>query len=158
MFDGVLPERITDRVHEMPYCGCWVWAGGVNHAGYGAVMYKGRDWSVHRLMWSAKVGPIPPGMCVLHKCDNPPCCNPDHLFLGSKADNARDRDAKRRSASKLTAEQVFEIRRRDASGPVLAREYGVSITNINHIRARKRWLHLPPESDHPRGTDTEDNR
>ncbi len=95
-----LPKRITNRIHEMPYCGCWIW-DGPSQRGYGRVDYRGQRWAVHRLMWTAANGPLPSGagphgMSVLHKCDVPSCCNPDHLFLGTQADNMRDMASKGR--------------------------------------------------------------
>ena len=72
--------------------GCWEY-GGARSKGYGH-MKVGR---AHRVMWAALHGPIPTGLCVLHTCDNPPCCNPSHLFLGTKNDNMQDMIAKRRA-------------------------------------------------------------
>lgn len=71
---------------------CILWAGTRNPDGYG----KRGDNYAHRLAWEAAFGPIPPGLCVLHRCDVRPCVNPEHLFLGTKGDNARDREAKGR--------------------------------------------------------------
>ena len=70
--------------------GCTVWIGNKNNKGYGQIYLNGKQVSVHRLSWELSNGPIPEGMNVLHKCDNPPCFDPDHLWLGSQADNMRD--------------------------------------------------------------------
>jgi hypothetical protein len=75
---------------------CMVWRGARNGCGYGAKRIGGKVRSTHRLAWEWANGTIPDGMCVLHRCDNPPCCNPSHLFLGTVADNNRDRKAKGR--------------------------------------------------------------
>jgi hypothetical protein len=75
---------------------CIEWDRRTNWWGYGAVSVKGRDMAVHRLAWAEANGPIPSKMCVLHKCDNPPCFNIDHLFLGTNADNIRDMMSKGR--------------------------------------------------------------
>lgn len=83
---------------------CWVWGGHRNKQGYGRKAFgskrKGtyRGYYVHRLAWEWVNGPIPEGMCVCHRCDNPPCVNPAHLFLGTNLDNVRDREAKHRNA------------------------------------------------------------
>lgn len=76
---------------------CWIWTGGKKRKGYGAVSYHGKTDRSHRLAWRLTNGPIPPETpCVLHRCDNPPCCNPSHLFLGDNAANTRDMVAKGR--------------------------------------------------------------
>lgn len=80
------------KVEKRDVSACWPWKGSVMGEGYG----RYRQAYTHRLAWMLANGPIPAGLFVLHKCDNPPCCNPDHLFLGTQADNVRDRDAKGR--------------------------------------------------------------
>jgi hypothetical protein len=74
---------------------CWLWTGARHPFGYGMVVL-GRRWYAHRLAWTLSNGPIPAGMCVLHRCDNPPCVNPTHLFLGTFRDNTADMHAKGR--------------------------------------------------------------
>ena len=81
---------------------CWVWTGTLNKAGYGIIciydpaITRGRTFIVSRVSWYFHFGSIPKGMNVLHRCDNPPCVNPDHLWLGTHKDNARDRSQKGR--------------------------------------------------------------
>jgi hypothetical protein len=87
--------RIRGNVHVTD-SDCWVWQGYRNEHGYGRLWAPKRY--VHRAAYEAFVGPIPAGLNVLHRCDNPPCCNPAHLFLGTRADNARDMLAKGRGA------------------------------------------------------------
>src|SRR5437867_3583750 len=110
--------------------GCWVWLGMKDPGGrgqfpYGIFKIKNHRYKAHRVAWELAKGPIPKGLCVLHKCDNPPCVNPDHLFLGTKGDNFADARAKGRlialrgeeaSMAKLTWKQVREIREKHASG------------------------------------------
>jgi hypothetical protein len=131
---------------------CWVWTGRIKD-GYGGY---GRNYLAHRLVWQEKFGPIPDGLFVLHNCptgDNRACCNPDHLFLGTKTDNARDRDEKGRVARgeshgkvKLTENDVIAIRARKRCGEraaSLAIEYGVTEGTIRNITGRHTWKHIP---------------
>jgi hypothetical protein len=100
MSEAIL-RRLMKNVRVDEATGCWEWTGHrLSPPGlpYGDVMINRTRYMAHRAMWNFRVGPIPDGMCVLHRCDNPPCCNPAHLFLGTHADNAADRDAKGRTA------------------------------------------------------------
>jgi hypothetical protein len=75
---------------------CWEWKRGRRKSGYGKLWYNGKTTLAHRVAWLKTYGPIPEGLCVLHKCDNPPCVNPSHLFLGTNKDNSRDKENKGR--------------------------------------------------------------
>lgn len=90
--------RLESRVKINPETGCHEWTGCVVGFGYGAMQYLGKKRTTHRLAWEFNFGPIPDGLWVLHKCDNPPCCNPKHLFLGTPKDNVHDSIAKKRRA------------------------------------------------------------
>ncbi len=122
--------------------GCWAWAGCTTAFGYGIL----RPFAAHRYSWTLHVGPIPDGMLVLHKCDNPPCTRPDHLFLGTQMDNVRDMLAKGRkprpSNTKLTPEILSVIRERVRNGESqtqLAREYGTTQSAVSvALRNKKR--------------------
>jgi len=136
---------------------CWPWtAARLNRKlGYGQIFMNGRRQLAHRVAWQLCRGPIPVGMVVAHHCDNPPCCNPAHLFLGTQADNLADMRSKGRAApfepirgeghpkGRLTELQVREIRRRYASGGVrqvdLAGEFGVSQHVISGIVRGRYW-------------------
>jgi hypothetical protein len=87
-----LVQRGADNV-------CWPYTGPRTPRGYGAITYRKKSWRAHRLAWTLTHGPIPKGQVVCHKCDNPPCCNPKCLFLGSNGDNTRDAQRKGRLAS-----------------------------------------------------------
>ena len=128
---------------------CWLWTGGKTGMGYGMFCRHNQHTHAHRLCWELVNGPIPTGMCVLHKCDNPICVRPDHLFLGTQADNMADCQAKGRFAKgernghhKVTAQQVTEIRRRYAAGESqsgMAEEYGVDPSTISNMITRETW-------------------
>ena len=131
---------------------CWEYQGSLDKDGYGKVSVKGQWVKAHRLAYMEFVGPIPEGIQVLHKCDNPKCFRPDHLFLGSNQENTADRVAKDRSAkgssggnSKLTEEQVIEIltapKTRGMRG-LLAIKFKVSKSNIDMILKGKAWKHV----------------
>ena len=87
------PQPFWDRCIPEPNTGCWLWMDCAHEFGYGLLKIGGRKGPVvraHRYAWELHNGPIPRGLFVCHRCDNPPCCNPAHLFLGTNADNVRD--------------------------------------------------------------------
>ena len=148
-----LTERFWEKVDIRGEDECWPWLASTGYSGYGQI-WEGKSFlRSHRVAWMLTYGPIPEGMCVLHHCDNPLCCNPTHLFLGTNADNTADMIRKGRSAigekqgqSKLTAKQVREIRRRWDAGGIkqreLANEYGVSRGAITGVIYRYNWKHV----------------
>lgn len=103
-----IAERFWPRVQKGGPGECWEWMGGRFPTGYGACWDGDRTGKAHRISWEMAHGSIPNGMCVLHRCDNPPCVNPDHLFLGTIDDNNRDMMAKGRG--------VFPGPKRPATG------------------------------------------
>lgn len=130
--------------------GCWLWTGHVQNYGYGEFGRKPRRWLAHRYSYTLAHGEIPKGQLVLHRCDTPRCVRPEHLFLGTDADNTADKVAKGRHGGKLTPEQVREIKREllENQGKYgfqteLARRYGVSDTQISSITKGKQWKHVP---------------
>jgi len=94
-FDPLLRQRLVRDSVTDPKTGCVLWMGSRNTGGYGQVRWRGPLLLVHRAAWIARNGPVPPGLCVLHRCDVRPCLNPDHLFLGTQKDNMADLAAKR---------------------------------------------------------------
>lgn len=92
-------ERFWSHVVVRGANECWEWTASVRQGrdgGYGMFWVDGKCWGAHRVSWTLHFGPIPDGLCVLHRCDNRPCQNPGHLFLGTKKDNNRDKSAKGR--------------------------------------------------------------
>lgn len=127
--------------------GCWIWTDYTNNMGYGAMNYEGRPMvAIHRLMYQLANGSIPDDIWVLHKCDVPRCCNPAHLYLGTDADNMRDKMLKGRCWSKLKEDQVREIKRapNHIASSELAKRFGVTYISIWAIRAGRKWKHIQP--------------
>lgn len=133
---------------------CWPWMAYRQPKGYGIARHDGRLELAHRVAWMLENGPIPDGLCALHKCDNRPCANPSHLFLGTNVDNVRDRDAKGRGGSargernrhaKLSASDIPWIRAWRGAGfmeRVIAAEYGVSQATVSSVSRRTTWEHV----------------
>ncbi len=142
-----LEARFWPKVERHGPDECWPWIGARNGAGYGH-LGAGRQGegtlAAHRVAFTLSLGPIPDGLCVLHRCDNPPCCNPAHLFLGTNGDNSRDMATKGRAhqGSKLRVEDIVAIRERVARGErqaALARDYGISAATVCELVGRKIW-------------------
>lgn len=143
-------ERFLSKTRKTS-TGCWEWTAHRSEKGYGTLRYGGVQYRAHRLSWVLHGGgEIPPGALVCHRCDNPPCVNPAHLFLGTVADNNQDALAKGRhvtplgsqnGGAKLDESQVAEIWRRlgTVSRRRLAREFGVSHWTINAIESGAKW-------------------
>lgn len=135
----------------VPWSGCWLWLGVIDHKGYGTISINNRTVLAHRASFEAKHGPIDRGLCVLHRCDEPLCINPDHLFRGTQLDNLHDMMQKGRHRTmrgekschaKLTTAQVLAIRSDARPVKIIAAEYGVSGHSIYEIKARRNWAHV----------------
>lgn len=154
----LLSDALWQRVDKSG--DCWIWTGSRHVFGYGTIRSFDQNVLCHRLAWESTYGPIPEGMAVCHKCDNPPCCRPEHLFLGTLADNNRDRAAKGRGAKAhrhpspgmangnavLTDAAIRDIRSTYAKGGIsqqaIAEQYGVSQPLISRIVLKKGWRHI----------------
>lgn len=147
-------ERFWSKVEIGDPNDCWLWTGSLlKNRGYGTFSWHRRPALAHRVSYELSYN-VSPGMLeVLHSCDNPPCCNPNHLWLGTQADNLADCRAKNRQHTargelsgrhKLTAVQVAEIRSLYAMGGTthrqLAARYGVSHTAIGDILRNNHWV------------------
>lgn len=142
-------ERLVAR-SKATESGCIVWTGSTDKCGYGRIWANGRLESAHRASYEAHIGKIPEGLCVLHRCDNPPCINPSHLFLGTPLDNSNDKIAKGRNRkaagerhwkAKLTYLQVEAIRNESGVQDLIAKKYGVSQATVSRIKIGKGWIH-----------------
>jgi len=162
--DEELKLSLLTRFHRNVRAGaddaCWEWQGQRHSFGHGTIAsggaeFGGRRVLAHRLAWELANGrPVPDGMCVLHRCDNPPCCNPAHLFLGTDADNVADMMRKgrhsvanratgaRNGRARLSWDMVRSARARHASGEsarAIARSLGVAPATIDKIVHGKAW-------------------
>lgn len=136
---------------DMSGPGCWEWQGCTDRCGYGKVGHLGKTKRAHRRAYELSNGPIDPGLCVCHRCDNPRCCNPGHLFLGTHADNMSDRDAKNphrgedNRNAKLTDSNVRAIREARKGGESLrsvARRMGIAFSNVRRVEIGETWSHV----------------
>jgi len=152
----------------MPRGTCLAWVRGNHKRGYGQMKVNGRTRSIHRLAWELARGPIPLGLFVCHRCDNPPCFRLSHLFLGTHQDNMKDMRKKNRQAlgdkngsvthpqrrpygvrhgrAKVAEKDVLDIRAQYAGGArlkILAARYNVSPSTILSIAHGMTWTHLP---------------
>jgi hypothetical protein len=130
--------------HTVKDSGCWEWTGDRDGKGYGRIRIDGKKYQLHRISYKTFIGEIPKNICVLHHCDNKICANPKHLFLGTKADNAHDRDKKgrtilhienlKRKETKITKQQVDEIKKDKRLQREIAIGFGLSQSHISRIK------------------------
>jgi len=157
-----LQEIVEQNSIPVTESGCWLWTGAIEKGGYGTkrlAIFDNRNIYANRLSYLAYKEEDIEGLCVCHKCDTPCCVNPNHLFLGTRADNMRDMADKRRNRvphpkiqgeahfnSRLTEDDVLSIREkfvpRKYTQKMLAEEYGVSARTIRAIIAKELWKYV----------------
>jgi hypothetical protein len=135
----------TDKAGE-----CWLWTGDTNRSGYGRLEINRKKIQTHRLAWELANGMIPAGMLICHRCDNRLCVKPDHLFLGTIADNNRDMTQKKRlkvpgrGRRRLDRSEVYRVRSAQTEGAVaVAERFGITAQAVRRIwsgRTHSRWL------------------
>lgn len=150
----VIAKRFWSKVDKRGTDECWPWVAVTGTGGYGHFSIQGRMARAHRQAFILTNGPIPDGLDCCHKCDNPPCCNPAHLFIGTTSENLNDCVAKGRynrpngercHLAKLTAGKVRTIRKLFAGGTkraTIARRFGVTWESIDAVVKRKSWKHI----------------
>ena len=128
---------------------CWEWTNCCCHSGYGQFWLQGKTASAHRISYLLMKGEIPLNMCVLHMCDNPRCCNPSHLIVGTALDNSNDKCRKQRQArgsrngrSTLSEQQALYIYKSSKSQKQLASQLGVSKSVVRRIKKGIHWSWL----------------
>ncbi len=149
-----LIDRIWKHINKKSDIECWEWMGVKDKNGYGRIRINKKMYSSHRIIYELICGPIPESICVCHSCDNPSCCNPNHLFLGSQSDNIKDMIIKGRwrkannfkelnGAHKLTQQQVNKIRNLYSTSLYTYKELAIKFKmckeSIGHIIRYETW-------------------
>ena len=142
-------QHISTNVFIDGKTGCWNWKRATRKDGYGITWYNGSTDYIHRVSYRVFKGDFDSNFIIRHKCDNPSCCNPDHLLIGSDQDNSTDMVNRGRSAkgskqgnSKLTEEMIQPIRDSNLSSRVLGSMYNISKSVILDIKNNKIWKHV----------------
>jgi hypothetical protein len=153
----ILEQKLKSKLVVQPGTHCWIYQGHIMVKGYGSISHQFYQILTHRLAWQIAHGPIPKKMYVCHHCDNRPCCNPEHLFLGTAQDNIDDMIAKGRMkrafgeehhSARLSNYNVIWIREVFIHGSerfgskALAKKFNVTETAIRKIILRKTWKHV----------------
>jgi len=139
-------KRFMQYVERYSPEDCWLWIGCANERGYGWFhAASSSEKNTHRLIWEHVHGPIAEGQSILHKCDISGCVNPSHLFIGTQSDNMIDAVRKGHRPTKLSVEQVVEIKKLLSQGlkhRVIAEKFGVSRGTVSLIHQGRNWTHV----------------
>lgn len=147
-YDEDMKQKLFSKIKQVN--DCWEWQGSLHRQGYGNFPYKNSGQLAHRVSWILFNGEIPSGMNICHKCDNPPCVNPDHLFVGSYQDNINDMFRKGRKNHqgenhpkvKLSSSQVLEIREllnKKITQEEICKKYGITNGHVGSIKHKRTW-------------------
>lgn len=148
-------DRFDAKVERKGPSECWPWKGARFKFGHGNFSLKGKATAAHRFAWIRTNGEIPLGLYVCHHCDNPPCVNPAHLFLGTAKDNSQDREKKGRGIRRIGSRsprarvdeyKVVEIRRSGLTQVEIAKRFGITQTTVSRIRRGVNWAHVRVEA------------
>ena len=155
-----IAERLWAYVNIRSDEECWHYLGSINAGGYGSIVYKDKPYIAHRLSYELTYGEIPEGMLVCHHCDNPPCCNPKHLFLGTQSDNMKDMVSKGRASVqvgvnntnvKLNEADVYNIHILYSNGymnmSAISRIFKISVSTVQSILRGRSWPHVKERFD-----------
>jgi hypothetical protein len=159
--------RFWSHIHVSRDSDCWLYTKGCFPFGHGCFKAERKSWMAHRMAWVLLFGELAPNLCVLHRCDNPPCCNPAHLFLGTKSDNSADMISKGRHArgdrhavrknpllvtgmknprAVMTDDLVRELRTLWTTGEFRAEDlgikFGISTAQAYRIATGSQWTHV----------------
>jgi len=144
-----IKDRLNSNWMPITETGCWIWMGSTMNKGYGVIRDKYKKKLTHRVSYEQNIGEIPEGLFVCHSCDTPSCINPNHLFLGTQSENMSDavrkgrmQKGESRPNSKLTEEDIRNIRIDARTTVQIAEDYSVSRHLIGLIKRRKRWANV----------------
>jgi hypothetical protein len=141
-------DRFWSKIDKKGKNECWNWIASTSTPGYGQFYSNGKMVGAHAFAYGRVKGKVPIGLEIRHSCDNRRCCNPAHMKVGTRKENASDREERNRGnhfsgeahgRSKITSKEVLEIRSSSESSAQIAARYGISRSNVNVIRARKSW-------------------